>query len=179
MSPTLTQFDRYVDSKFEPLRRSSTANRLFYLLSSLADHSLLWYVIALSDALRPRRQRYALRGALGIAAESLVVNLGIKSLFRRERPIDRSHVHPHPLRYPLTSSFPSGHATAAFAAATLLGDDSRSRPLLYGLATLVAISRIHVRIHHASDVLGGAAIGITIGMGLKTLVSLPRRHLSH
>ena len=46
----------------------------------------------------------------------------MKSLFRRVRPADYSDIEfRHGLRRPITSSFPSGHATAAFCAATLLG----------------------------------------------------------
>ena len=55
----------------------------------------------------------------------------------------------------MTSSFPSGHATAAFCAATLLGGGAG----WYALAAAVAATRVYVRLHHASDVLAGAAFG--------------------
>jgi membrane-associated phospholipid phosphatase len=41
---------------------------------------------------------------------------------------------------------------------------------LFTSASLVGISRLHLRAHHASDVLGGAAIGITIGLVGRRLV---------
>ena len=37
------------------------------------------------------------------------------------------------------------------------------KPAWYGLAAIVAASRIHVRIHHASDVVVGAGIGLGLG----------------
>ena len=52
-------------------------------------------------------------------------------------------------------SFPSGHATAAFCAATLLGGGVG----WYTLAAAVAATRVYVRLHHASDVVAGAAFG--------------------
>jgi undecaprenyl-diphosphatase len=66
----------------------------------------------------------------------------------------------------MTSSFPSGHASAAaFAATALIGwDGDRSAPLWGGIATTVAISRAYVRIHHASDVVAGAAVGAAMGL---------------
>jgi undecaprenyl-diphosphatase len=77
------------------------------------------------------------------------------------------------LRTPLTSSFPSGHASSAFFAAVLL---ARRQPKLaglwFGLAAVVACSRIHVRMHHASDVVVGAAIGATLGALTDKLVPL-------
>src|SRR4029453_1553646 len=107
---------------------------------------------------RPDGFERALRtsGALGL--ESLLVNVGIKTLVRRHRPLPELEL-PHHLRIPRTSSFPSGHASSAFVAAALLSDGSRAKPLYYALATVVAVSRIHVRIHHASDVVGGVVIG--------------------
>jgi len=98
-----------------------------------------------------------------VGIESILVNAGIKSLFRRRRPVVEAE-RPLPLRTPLTSSFPSGHATSAFCAATLLADgDPGLAPLYYAAATVVALSRIHVKIHHASDVAGGIAIGMALG----------------
>ncbi len=67
------------------------------------------------------------------------------------------------VRQPRTSSFPSGHASAAAMAATLLADRSRAPALWYGVAAVVATSRIHVSIHHASDVVAGAAVGLALG----------------
>jgi undecaprenyl-diphosphatase len=67
-----------------------------------------------------------------------------------------------PLRIPRTSSFPSGHASAAFFAAALLRDGAPA-PLVYAAAVVVASSRVHVGMHHASDVIAGAALGAALG----------------
>ena len=39
----------------------------------------------------------------------------------------------------------------------------RTNPAYYLLATVVAASRVYVRLHHASDVIGGALLGIAFG----------------
>ncbi len=62
-------------------------------------------------------------------------------------------------------SFPSGHATLAFATATVLDRETTSSwvpAVAYPLAGLVAWSRVHDRKHWASDVLAGGAIGFGI-----------------
>ena len=46
------------------------------------------------------------------------------------------------------------------AAGMLSHRHPKAAPLYYGLAGVVATSRVHVKVHHASDVLAGAAIGI-------------------
>jgi membrane-associated phospholipid phosphatase len=60
-------------------------------------------------------------------------------------------------------SFPSGHAAAAFAIATVLasgyGDNTLVPPVAYGCATLCAFSRVNDNAHWVSDVILGSAIG--------------------
>jgi len=61
----------------------------------------------------------------------------------------------------LDPSFPSDHATAAFAITmTFAVSNMPKRAFWFGLAALtVAISRVYVGTHYASDVLGGALTG--------------------
>lgn len=69
-------------------------------------------------------------------------------------------------------SFPSGHATQAFAIASVIAshyDSPWVRIAAYGLAGLVGWSRMEHNAHHASDVLAGALIGTVVG---KTVVRL-------
>jgi undecaprenyl-diphosphatase len=105
--------------------------------------------------------------------ESIVVNAGIKSLFGRKRPVSDIQ-HPYPFRQPITSSFPSGHATAAFCAATLLSEGDNLAPVYFALAAVVAASRIHTRIHHASDVVGGIVVGLLLGQLARRLAPLEK-----
>ena len=64
-------------------------------------------------------------------------------------------------------SFPSGHSMEAFAVATIIarryGRDHRWVPYAaYGLASLVAFSRLPLNVHFLSDVVMGGAIGYSI-----------------
>jgi undecaprenyl-diphosphatase len=71
-----------------------------------------------------------------------------------------------PVREPTSTSFPSGHTLAAFCAVTVMAQrgDRSGNALLFTSATLVGLSRLHLRAHHASDVIGGAAIGVALGL---------------
>ncbi len=157
------RFDHAVDQAFDLLRGTEPADRIFYAITELADFSLIWLLIAASRAAASDRQLpNAVRVGTVLAAESFLVNGAIKSVFKRERPVIEAE-RPYKLRVPLTTSFPSGHSSAATVAALLLSEHSRYKPLWWGMAGLVASSRVYVRIHHASDVVGGVAVGLVIG----------------
>lgn len=162
----IVRADRAVEAWLEP-RRSPAADRVFYSLSSAADHGLLWLALgAARAAAGPTRPGSFRRLALTLVAESAVTNGIVKSLFRRVRPPEELAAGPLPfgMHRPITSAFPSGHAASAFTAATLLAEDGTHGAGYYTLATLVAASRVYVRMHHASDVVAGAAWGIAFGM---------------
>ena len=114
--------------------------------------------------------------AIGVAN---VVNTAIKWTAGRARPYVVRDTNPHD--YQLFrglrqgrdySSFPSGHAMAAFAAAAAVSNEvSRWWPqsrwyvgtAMYGGATLVALSRLYNNQHWASDVIMAAGIGTFAG----------------
>ena len=172
LGPIGASLDEVVDRAWDRLRGNPALDRLFYTASELGDFSLIWHLLGTARGVTLRGgTREAARLALALGVESALVNGMVKSAFRRERPA-QSGERPHNLRQPLTSSFPSGHASAAFLAATLLSERSKVKPLWFGLATIVATSRIHVRIHHASDVVLGAGIGLTLGRLVRRVVPL-------
>jgi hypothetical protein len=77
------------------------------------------------------------------------------------------------------SSFPSGHATVAFAAATVFAMQYRDKPvvpiLAYSAASLISVSRVTENKHWATDVLVGAALGYFSG---KKVVGNYRRYVA-
>ncbi len=161
------RFDDRVDTLFEKLRGRPWADRMFYTASQLGDYGLIWLLLAalaaLSGSWRAERNLWRLATVLGL--DSMFVNGLMKSLIKRSRPLVDDGERPLYLRRPITTAFPSGHASSAVVAAMLLGElgGRRWRNLLWTLAATVALSRIHVRIHHASDVAGGAATGVVLG----------------
>jgi membrane-associated phospholipid phosphatase len=119
-------------------------------------------------------------GLLGVEA---IISSGIavrcvKLLAGRERPSAASKdggrwesVEDLSFRHPPSASsidaFPSGHATTAFAVATVVAGQYAEYwfvpPAAYGLAALIGLSRIEQRTHWASDIVAGAVIGHLFG----------------
>lgn len=121
-----------------------------------------------------RHDSYAQHTALFLVesvADGEIMNVGIKSMTGRLHPID---IPPHGdfthtwFKYQGgIGGFPSGHATAAFATASVLSSrysHHRWVPwVAYTGATIVALSRIPDRAHFPSDVFVGAALGYIVG----------------
>ncbi|MCY3636633.1 MAG: phosphatase PAP2 family protein [bacterium] len=167
-SAAVEAFDEAAEQLFDRLRGKPVADRVFYTASELGNFSILWHALAWAGANSKRGRRRALRVSVALAVESALVNGPIKSAFNRSRPL-AEHDHPHRLRQPLTSSFPSGHASAAVVAAALLSESRNRRWPFWAAAWLVAASRVHVRIHHASDVVVGAMVGAVIARLFKKI----------
>ena len=176
LAAAMQAFDDRVERWLAP-HRSPALDPLFYGLSSAADHGLLWLALAASRGGRRGDAAWVGRVALALGLESALTNGPVKWLFRRVRPPDH-YEHTDPLPYgmhrPITSSFPSGHAVSAFSAATVISAGSSAAPAWYALAGLVAASRVYVRLHHASDVVAGAALGLVLGRIARAAVGSPR-----
>jgi undecaprenyl-diphosphatase len=173
----VSRFDNAVDTYFEAhLRGRPGLDRLMYGASALGDHSAIWLALSAWQGWRSGTGwRPLLRAGALLGAESAFVNGLVKLGFQRERP-ENTEARPLHLRIPRTSSFPSGHSSAAFFAATLLANGP-SGPIYYVLAAVIASSRVYVKIHHASDVIAGAALGAFLGEVAKHMVPLvPPRH---
>jgi undecaprenyl-diphosphatase len=120
-------------------------------------------------ARRAARGTLPWRAALTLAAVLLgsLASTLAKPLFDRPRPPLGDAGISAIGSLPTSASFPSGHATTAFAAATAL---ALLRPGLrwwaLALAAGVAISRVYLGMHYAGDVAAGAVLGVAVGGGL-------------
>lgn len=138
-------------------------------LSRAANHGLLWFAVAgVLAGRRGQTRRAALRGVAAIAGASTTANLVGKSLFPRRRPAaELIPMRRRVVRWPVSSSFPSGHAASAAAFTTAVAMESPvAGALVAPVAAAVAYSRVHTGVHWPSDVVAGAALGV--GMGVAT-----------
>ena len=163
--PAVDAFDRRIDEFLEHLRGNPVADKLFTTASHVGEFSMVWHAISLGRGLVKGRRDQVLLLAILIGAESLIVNQGVKRLFKRTRPTADGE-DGLKVRRPMTSSFPSGHSSAAAFAATMLTawDGKRLGSVWYTVASIVGVSRAYVRIHHGSDVVGGFVVGTLLGV---------------
>jgi len=152
-------------------------NALFYGLTFIYQGGAAWYITMGLAALRNRRiTRDVMREvALPLIISSTLVELPIKTYFKRRRPFITIIQAIVIGRKPGTWSFPSGHAAAAFGGAWLLNHKfSRFWGLRYLIAGLVAFSRIYLGDHYPGDVASGSLLGMFFAMFFHRL--LRRKH---
>jgi undecaprenyl-diphosphatase len=125
------------------------------------------FIALLAGLFLARGKWRSVNGRHGVAAAGFagLLALGtanaIASLWDRPRPYESHPGDAHLLLSPSPDpSFPSDHATAAYAIAfAILLRHRRAGVLALVLATLVSASRVALGTHYPSDVLGGAALG--------------------
>lgn len=140
-----------------------------YAFGALIGTYAVSEVLDQTDIYPARRAKAASLLALESVLISSAITGGLKYLTGRERPNHaESQFQFDGPGNGFNRSFPSGHATAAFALASsvseIYGDDYPWVPwILYPFATGTALSRIDRNKHWASDVFAGAAIGYFVG----------------
>ena len=174
LTATATPSARSVDTRTAPSSTASTTPPATYprwtgameLASGYALYAIAgiaavsWFVRSGGD----RERRLAVYTAAIATIVGLAVTIAIQHVYVHERPfVARSDVMlliPHAA----DPSFPSEHATAAFAlAAGIALYRWRIGAVLLVLAALVGFSRIYVGVHYPADVIAAAGIGARCG----------------
>ena len=102
------------------------------------------------------KEDVARTGIFGFIGDCVTV-VPMKFLVNRARPEEKSSR--------IKSSFPSGHATFAFTQAVVYSHyNPKLRLPMFLYATVVGFSRIYLGKHYPTDILGGAVLGIAVGL---------------
>lgn len=163
----LDALDLFV-SRFAQELRFAPLTGLFVLASAWWVKSVLVIGIGgVCDAARRRLPASAACAAAAFAVAGIVVHVLKETVDRMRPPVAYPDVITAVGTIPSSPSFPSGHAATAFATAAVVASFyPRLRWPLYGLAALVALSRLYLGVHFGLDVAAGAALGLGVGLGV-------------
>lgn len=139
-------------------------------LTALGDKGLIWVLLALCFLLRRPTRRWGIALLTGLLGSALVGNLALKPLMARPRPCWLNEEIALLVAVPRDYSFPSGHTLAGTISAVVMLCLHRPTGLvLLALALSIAFSRLYLYVHFPTDVLGGLALGVLIGLGTVAL----------
>lgn len=134
-------------------------------ITVLGNAGMVWIVIGVLLLVSKKHRRIGFLVLLGLLLGLIIGNGIVKNLVARPRPCwiysDFRLLIPMPKDY----SFPSGHTQASVIATTILTLYRRKWGwILIPLALVIAFSRLYLYVHFPTDILGGACIGLAIGM---------------
>ena len=161
----LQAVDTFVFIQINQLPHRQLSDRFLTRLSWIMTSGTGWLLFLLMATLVDRQRGWkatrAVAPALWLATAT--VEHPIKKWFRRRRPFISLIEAIIVGRKPGSYSFPSGHSAAAFAGAVLLAREYPTNARgFFGLASLVAFSRIYLGVHYPGDVLSGSFLGMVL-----------------
>ena len=151
---------------------------LFSFVSVLGHDGIPLIIISVILVVFRKTRRYGVAMLLSLGIGALITNCVLKVLIARARPYsEETRLFFNSDLYQKLwitvgqqtesdKSFPSGHTTAAFASMTavFLTGPKRISWTAFIFALLMAVARIYLVVHFASDVIAGIIVGIIAGL---------------
>lgn len=164
MIQTIQYYDMLLLDFIHNNLRSSVLDKIMPYITVLGNDGIIWIALALIFLCFKSRRVDGIGIVIALVLSLLVVNLGLKPLVARIRPYDINTAVKLLVSRPTDFSFPSGHTSASFAAASAIFIRNRrfGIPALI-LASLIAFSRLYLYLHFPTDILASVALGLIFG----------------
>ncbi len=148
------------------------------LLTTLGNGGLIWIVLSIVLLIFKETRWLGIAALLSLALTAFINNEIIKAVIQRPRPFVGFPLDLL-IKTPGGWSFPSGHTSTSFAAATAIFIKNKAigTPALL-CAFLIGLSRLYFFVHFPSDVLIGAVEGIIIAVAVSFAVDYFRKKSS-
>ena len=161
----LAKLDRNILFFIQDHIRCAPLDALMRFMTFLGDMGLIWIVVGII-LMTSRKTRTA--GIMTIVTLGLTAGLNdkiLKNIIMRPRPYVTHFGLGILIEAQKSYSFPSGHASSSFAAATAITlFCGKKGALAYIPAALIALSRIYVGVHYPTDIFFGALLGTCMGI---------------
>ena len=151
---------------------NAITNHFFSFFSLKGNSILIWlfimgFTVYLEERKNPgiseRDKKFTFIFFTTFILTSIISIFILKNVFERPRPTFNQQSMLFNNTCPVDYSFPSAHASTAFAAAAVLsGFDKKRRMFYYFVAAMIALSRIYLGCHYLLDIAGGAVLGYFI-----------------
>lgn len=135
-------------------------------ITGLGNKGLIWIALSVILLFPKKTRRAGILSLLALLGSLCITNLWLKPYVDRVRPYEVLSGLQCLIPAEADASFPSGHASAAFASAVVIYKSCKrwlGIPVLT-LAFVIAVTRLYVGVHYPSDVIAGMVIGTLIAL---------------
>ena len=151
--------------------RCPVADRIFAFITHLGDAGLVWIALGIIMLFFKKYRKCGVIVLLSLALCAVLTSGVIKPLVGRLRPFQIKGIVPA-IAPPGGFSFPSGHTSSSFTAATAIFlCHKREGAAAYALAALIAFSRLYFYVHFPTDVLAGGMLGIVCAVVINKIIN--------
>lgn len=161
--------DEWVFARMADIHRP-VLDKVMVIFTYAGTGGLIWWVAYVIPLLIARKFGVSIILTTTLGFNYVLGEILIKKKVGRDRPSTRISDEDMKINKPKDHSFPSGHSASSFCAFTVIALNCplwMSIPAFF-LAGTIAFSRMYLRVHYLTDVLGGVVLGILDG----TLVTL-------
>lgn len=151
---------KYISEKCQ----NRTFDKMMPIITMMGNLGVIWFVISSLMFLKVEYRIIGIGVILAVALTTIIGEGIIKHIVRRSRPFQDKE-EKLLINKPITYSFPSGHTASSFAAlAVFLQMNGKLGLIVSPIATLIAISRVYLKVHYPTDVIFGMLLGFTCGI---------------
>lgn len=153
--------------------RTPLLNDIMIFITTLGNGGMIWIAATIILLIPKKTRKVGMISAVALLGSLIINNNIVKNLVQRPRPYmtfqDIQILIPTPSEF----SFPSGHTSSSFAAASVFYTHLPKKigvPAVV-LAGLIGLSRLYVGVHYPTDVIAGILMGIFLGYLAEILVN--------
>ena len=166
----MLKFFKIIDNKGLKYISEKCKNRIFDkimpIITMMGNLGIIWLVISVLMLLKVEDRIIGISVILALILTTIIGEGIIKHIVKRNRPF-QNYEDELLINKPITYSFPSGHTASSFAAlAVFFQMNGKLGLIMSPIATLIAFSRIYLKVHYPTDVIFGIFLGITCGVSV-------------
>ncbi len=167
----ITQIDFQMLDFIQNNLRCDILDKIMVFLSLIGEGGIVWFAIAIPMLFFKKSRVCGVVMILSMGISLLLGEFLLKNIIGRVRPCNINTEIEMLVKRPSSFSFPSGHTSSSFAAATTVFQRNKKYGLLaLVLAALIGLSRIYNYVHFPTDVLAGMLFGAFISLLTYNLV---------
>lgn len=138
---------------------------VFPKITALGDGGIIWIILGIVFLCLKKYRKTGIGIMFALVLGVIIGNLFLKNIVTRIRPFDLVEGINLLINAPKDFSFPSGHTLSSISSATVIFMNNKKIGIYFLiLAVLIAFSRLYLYVHFPSDVIGGAVLGVIIGI---------------